>query len=186
MQALMEANKDANQRAQQLEVQMQMLMKQSEADKENIQRLTDTFREQELKWEQDREQAKTAFEQQLRQYQDQMRSANEEDKLALEVQMQQLQQERAMSEKLYEKQRLEEKQRNEKLVADLQQKNAETESKVKQAEEARSAGGGVVSGGRQGETWSEGTREGGSEEEGSSSLEADLRREARGSFMLCR
>ena len=57
MQALMEANKDANQRAQQLEVQMQMLMKQSEADKENIRRLTDTFREQELKWEQDREQA---------------------------------------------------------------------------------------------------------------------------------
>ena len=139
MRALMEANKDANKRAQQLEVQMQMLMKQSEADKENIQRLTDAFREQEIKWEQERQKAKTAFEDELRQYQEQMRSASEEEKQALEAQMQQLQQERAMSEKLYEKQRLEEKQRNEKLVADLQQKNAETERKVKEAEEAAAA-----------------------------------------------
>ena len=155
---------DANQRAQQLEERMQAMMKQSEADKEKIERLTNALREQELKGEQDRQQAQKDDE--LRRNQEQMRRASEREREALEAQIQQLKQEREVSEKLYEKQQLEEKQRNEKLVADLQKKNAETESKVKQAEEARSAGGGVVSGGRQGETWSEGTRAGGSEDEG--------------------
>jgi len=136
MHALMEANKDANQRAQQLEVQMQVLMKQSEADKENIQRLTNAFREQELKWEQHRQQAKEAFDHELRQYQEQMLSASEEEKQALKAQMQQLKQEQEVSEKLYEKERLEETQRNEELIANLQQKNAETERKVKEAEKA--------------------------------------------------
>jgi len=92
MRALMEANKDANKRAQQLEVQMQMLMKQSEADKENIQRLTDAFREQELKWEQERQKAKRASEDELRQYQEQMLSASEKEKQALEAQMQKIEQ----------------------------------------------------------------------------------------------
>jgi len=115
MHALMEANKDANARVQQQELQMQLLMSQSQADKENIHRLTDAFREQERKWVQDRELAKKAFEEEMRQYQEQMRSASEEEKQALATQMQQLKQERLMAEKMYEKQHLEEKQRNERL-----------------------------------------------------------------------
>lgn len=136
MQALMEANKDSNKRAEQQHVQMQMLMNQSKADVENMDRLTDALREQELKWEQDRQQSKKAFEQDLCQYQEQMCYANEEEREALEAQMQQLKQERILSEKLHEKQHLEEKLRNKKLVADLQQKNAETERKFKESEEA--------------------------------------------------
>jgi len=140
MHALMEANKDANARVQQQELQMQLLMSQSQADKENIQRLTDAFtdafREQERKWVQDRELAKKAFDEEMRQYQEQMRSASEEEKQALATQMQQLKQERLMAEKMYEKQHLEEKQRNERLVAELQQKTAETERKFREAEAA--------------------------------------------------
>jgi hypothetical protein len=116
MHALMEANKDANARVQQQELQMQLLMSQSQADKENIHRLTDAFREQERKWVQDRELAKKAFEEEMRQYQEQMRSASEEEKQALATQMQQLKQERLMAEKMYEKQHLEEKLRNERLI----------------------------------------------------------------------
>ena len=136
MHALMEANKDANARVQQQELQMQLLMSQSQADKENIHRLTDAFREQERKWVLDRELAKKAFEEEMRQYQEQMRSASEEEKQALATQMQQLKQERLMAEKMYEKQHLEEKLRNERLVAELQQKTAETERKFKEAEAA--------------------------------------------------